>query len=102
MERLLIEGGRPLRGVVPVEGAKNAALPLLAATLLVDGPTRLFGVPDLDDVHTMLALLTNIGAKVERQGDQVLDDAGGLLRPEPPDHLVTRMRASFLVMGPLL
>jgi UDP-N-acetylglucosamine 1-carboxyvinyltransferase len=103
MERFEIEGGRPLSGRVRPAGNKNAALPMLAATLLADGPTRLRDVPDIGDVRTMLALLESLGAKVVDEGDgAVVVDPDGV-RPTPLDrHLCSRIRASLLLAGPLL
>lgn len=97
-----ILGGIPLKGTIRAEGAKNAALPLLAATLLVKGTTCLSRVPDLEDVNTMIRLLTAVGATVHRDGHQVWVDASGPLTPNPPDALVQKMRASLLIMGPLM
>ena len=65
MERFVIEGGHALRGTIAVSGAKNAALPVLSAALLVDGPVEIRNVPDLRDVHTMLKMLRTLGAQVE-------------------------------------
>jgi len=103
MDRFVIEGGVPLRGEVRVSGAKNSALPLLAATLLADGPCRLEGVPDLRDIDTMLRILRTLGLRAERSADgtvetEVLDE--GACRA--PYELVKTMRASICVLGPLL
>jgi UDP-N-acetylglucosamine 1-carboxyvinyltransferase len=102
MDKLLIEGGQRLRGEVTVSGAKNAALPLLTAALLTREPVCLSNVPDLNDVATMLRLLAQMGVKVERQGDAVSLDASGLDNPVAPYELVKTMRASILVLGPLV
>ena len=102
MDRLVIEGGKPLNGTVQISGAKNAALPLLAATLLAPGEHVLHNVPDLRDTLTMLRLLESLGARWERQGGTVRvrnDTLGGA---EAPYDLVKTMRASVLVLGPLL
>ncbi|MHC4493975.1 MAG: UDP-N-acetylglucosamine 1-carboxyvinyltransferase, partial [Planctomycetota bacterium] len=69
MDAILVEGGNPLRGEVPVSGAKNAALPILAATLLVDGEVRLEGLPELRDIKTMLRLLAELRSAVEHNAD---------------------------------
>ena len=103
MEALRITGGTPLRGTVAVAGAKNAALPILAATLLATSPVRLLGVPHLLDVATLGLLLRRLGVSVARCPDdslvvETIDD-----RPRrADDRLVRRMRASFCVLGPLL
>ncbi|MHC4954557.1 MAG: UDP-N-acetylglucosamine 1-carboxyvinyltransferase [Planctomycetota bacterium] len=103
MDKLVIEGGVPLRGRVSVAGAKNAALPLLAATLLCEGESRISGVPDLRDIRTMLRLLTVLGCEVEREPDGTLRIAVRDEAPfEAPYDIVKEMRASFSVLGPLL
>lgn len=97
-----IQGGRPLAGRVQTEGAKNAALPLLAATLLSDEPVRLSNVPAVEDVATMRALLSHFGKTIVSQDDVFEIQESGSLQPLAPDALVRRMRASFIVLGPLL
>ncbi len=103
MDRLLIRGGVPLAGEVRVSGAKNAALPLMCAALLTDQPLRLSNTPHLRDVTTMLGLLARMGVEVsvdERLGVELC--AAKLANPEAPYELVRTMRASILVLGPLL
>ncbi|MHB8837103.1 MAG: UDP-N-acetylglucosamine 1-carboxyvinyltransferase [Candidatus Methylomirabilia bacterium] len=102
MESITIAGGPRLRGSVRVGGAKNAALPILAATILVPGEHRIRNVPRLRDVDTMARLLEILGAKVERRGDEMLVETGALSGEEAPYDLVKTMRASVLVLGPLL
>ena len=105
MDKLLIRGGRPLQGEVTISGAKNAALPELCAALLSAEPVTLHNVPRLQDVATTLKLLRNMGVKAERsesRPDEVVIDAGALSSPEAPYDLVKTMRASILVLGPLL
>jgi UDP-N-acetylglucosamine 1-carboxyvinyltransferase len=102
MDKLAIQGGIPLRGEVRVSGAKNAALPLMCAALLSESPLRLGNVPRLRDVSTMLQLLAQMGVAAERDGDAVLLDARRLERPLAPYELVKTMRASILVLGPLV
>ena len=103
MDKLLIRGGRTLHGMVEVAGAKNAALPELCAALLTDQPVVFDNVPRLQDVSTMLKLLTNMGVRVERtEHGQVSLDASALERAEAPYELVKTMRASVLALGPLL
>jgi UDP-N-acetylglucosamine 1-carboxyvinyltransferase len=106
MDKLVIEGGRPLEGEVSVSGAKNAALPLMAATLLAPGRHILRNVPRLADVSTMSRLLKNMGAEVERSeaaGSQVLTiQVPDSLDPVAPYDLVKTMRASVVVLGPLI
>jgi UDP-N-acetylglucosamine 1-carboxyvinyltransferase len=102
MDRLLIEGGTPLKGEATISGAKNAALPLLTAALLTRDPVTLANVPDLNDVATMLRLLAQMGVKVSRHGDSVTLDASVLDNPVAPYEMVKTMRASILVLGPLV
>ncbi len=103
MDKLLIRGGRELRGEVPISGAKNAALPELCAALLTAQPVNLLNVPRLQDVATMLKLIRNMGVKVEQgQDGTVRIDASTLSSPEAPYELVKTMRASVLALGPLL
>jgi len=103
MDKLLIRGGRQLRGEVLVSGAKNAALPELCAALLSDRPVTLHNVPRLNDVTTMLKLLRNMGMAAERDDSGTVRlDAGPLHTPEAPYELVKTMRASVLALGPLL
>jgi UDP-N-acetylglucosamine 1-carboxyvinyltransferase len=105
MDKLLIRGGQRLAGEITISGAKNAALPELCAALLTDEPVRYANVPRLQDVGTMLKVLRNMGVRAERdeaRPDEVTVDAGPLTSPEAPYDLVKTMRASILVLGPLL
>jgi len=102
MDKIHIHGGKPLEGTVQISGAKNAALPILAATLLVPGLHTLNNVPDLRDTRTMLKLLETLGATHSREGMTVNVDTSGLTGGEAPYDLVKTMRASVLVLGPLL
>ncbi|HUG23224.1 UDP-N-acetylglucosamine 1-carboxyvinyltransferase [Piscinibacter sp.] len=105
MDKLLIRGGRRLSGEVTISGAKNAALPELCAALLTDEPVTLSNVPRLQDVNTTLKLLRNMGATAERSEsapDTITLNAGSVTSPEAPYDLVKTMRASILVLGPLL
>jgi UDP-N-acetylglucosamine 1-carboxyvinyltransferase len=102
MDKLRIEGGRPLKGSIPISGAKNAALPILAASLLAEKPLLVSNVPHLQDVSTTLRLLQRMGVRSEREGDLVSLDASAVNSPEAPYELVRTMRASILVLGPLL
>ncbi len=103
MDKLLIRGGRPLRGEIRISGAKNAALPELCAALLSAEPVTLRNIPRLQDVATMLKLIRNMGAKAEFSNDgTVLLDSADLHFPEAPYEMVKTMRASVLALGPLL
>ncbi|MDM0038183.1 UDP-N-acetylglucosamine 1-carboxyvinyltransferase [Variovorax sp. J22G21] len=103
MDKLLIRGGRTLRGEVLISGAKNAALPELCAALLTAEPVTLHNVPRLQDVATMLQLVRNMGVTAKRDDNGTVNiDAGALSNPEAPYELVKTMRASVLALGPLL
>lgn len=102
MDYLSIEGGVRLEGRVPVSGAKNSALKLMAATLLCHGESVLFNVPRISDVFTMAEVLERLGAGVAFEGNTLRIDTSGEIRSETPYDLVRRMRASINVLGPLL
>ena len=103
MQKLLIQGGVPLEGTLRVSGAKNAALPILCASLLADQPLRLANVPRLNDVDTMLTLLARMGVEGARDaGHGVVLDAARVRDRFAPYELVKTMRASILTLGPLL
>ncbi len=102
MNKFVIQGGVPLRGEIATSGAKNSALPALAASLLTAEPVRLLRIPRVRDIGTMEKLLNHAGARVDIQGGQVLVHAAEITRPEAPYDLVKTMRASSLVLGPLV
>jgi UDP-N-acetylglucosamine 1-carboxyvinyltransferase len=102
MDAIRIRGGRPLSGTIRISGAKNAALPILCATLLSDGESLLRNVPKLRDIDTSAALIRFLGRRVEVNAPEVRVAAGGDPRPEAPYELVKQMRASIMVLGPLL
>ncbi|MFW5957754.1 MAG: UDP-N-acetylglucosamine 1-carboxyvinyltransferase [Desulfosalsimonas sp.] len=102
MDAILIKGGKSLNGKVHISGAKNAALPMLAASLLTAGKFRFENVPELKDIESILQLLSSMGAEVERNGHTVRVDTSELNSFEAPYELVRKMRASVLVLGPLL
>jgi UDP-N-acetylglucosamine 1-carboxyvinyltransferase len=102
MDKLIINGGHPLAGEIRISGAKNAALPLIAATLLTPGEHVLHNVPDLRDTRTILALLEDLGVSWRREGTSLYIDSADLHDFEAPYDLVKTMRASILVLGPLL
>ena len=102
MDKFVVEGGRPLEGEVKISGSKNAALPIMAATLLAPGKYRISNVPRLRDVRTMAHLLRIIGAKVEIAEHTLVIDTTLADFPEAPYELVRTMRASIYVLGPLL
>lgn len=102
MEKLVIEGGRRLEGEVRISGAKNAALPLMAATLLAPGEHLLRNVPNLRDTRTFIRLLENLGVTARWQDDLLYLDSSNLSHAEAAYELVKTMRASVLVLGPLV
>lgn len=102
MDRLVIKGGKPLKGDVDISGAKNAALPILAAALLTAGRNTIDGVPDLRDVRTMGKLLVHIGAEFSWDKGVVRVNSARLKHHEAPYDMVKTMRASVLVLGPLV
>jgi UDP-N-acetylglucosamine 1-carboxyvinyltransferase len=102
MQKLSIQGGVPLSGEIRVSGAKNAALPILAAALLSRSPLSVENLPRLRDVETMLALLERMGVRVSREEGAARLDAGGAIEPIAPYELVKTMRASILALGPLV
>ncbi|UTY57320.1 UDP-N-acetylglucosamine 1-carboxyvinyltransferase [Massilia sp. erpn] len=102
MDKLIIQGGKRLMGDVTISGAKNAALPILCAGLLTSGDVKLSNVPKLHDVSTILKLLGQTGLQVSQDGDKVTLNGSKITKLEAPYELVKTMRASILVLGPLL
>ena len=102
MDKLLIQGGHRLSGEIRISGAKNAALPILCAGLLTEDTVQLTNVPKLQDVATMLKLLQQMGLRVEVDGERVALNGRAVDKPEAPYEMVKTMRASILVLGPLL
>lgn len=103
MEKLVIHGGKPLEGTVRVSGAKNAVLPIIVASMLGTTQSVLTEIPKLDDVHTVCEVITSLGVYIDQsQAGTLVIDASHLTSTSAPYDLVRRMRASFLVMGPLL
>ncbi|MBR5390584.1 MAG: UDP-N-acetylglucosamine 1-carboxyvinyltransferase [Clostridia bacterium] len=97
-----IQGGAPLRGIVPVSGAKNSVLPILAATLLNGGRSILHNCPDLRDVRSAIAILRHLGCRVQREGDTVTVDSSSVERWDVPHELMREMRSSVIFLGPIL
>ncbi len=102
MQKIIVEGDRRLEGTVAISGAKNAALPILVSSLLAEGWSVYDNVPDLRDIRTIKELLTNLGVQVEMEGNVVKANACAVNNHEAPYDLVRTMRASVLVLGPLL
>ncbi len=102
MDKFRIVGGTPLSGELPVSGSKNSALPALAACLLTEEPVTLRRIPQVKDIHTMEELLAHTGTKIVDEGGTVCVNAKSLNNPEAPYEVVKTMRASSLVLGPLV
>lgn len=102
MEKLIITGGNRLTGTVKISGAKNAVLPIIAASLLGTSPSTLEEIPDLEDVRTFTHVLEHLGVETQREADSLFIDSSNITSCDAPYELVRKMRASFLVMGPLL
>ncbi len=102
MDKIVIKGGEKLEGKVKISGSKNAALPILAASILSNGKNEIMNVPDLRDITTMSKLLQNMGIKVSQWGNKVKIQTNGFKNHIAPYDLVRTMRASVVVLGPLL
>lgn len=102
MDKLVIEGGSPLSGTIRIHGAKNAALPILAASLLAEGVHSLHNVPKLLDIETMLDILDRLGCRCVHQEDTVTIDTSAVGTSHVPEDLMRQMRSSIFLMGPLL
>src|SRR5210317_2098368 len=102
MDVFRIEGGKPLTGTVEVGGAKNAVLPIFAATLLTGESCRIKGVPDLTDIHFMAKILRYLGARVDQLGPNTWEIEAGEIHHRAPYDLVRQMRASICLLGPLV
>ncbi|MNW29402.1 UDP-N-acetylglucosamine 1-carboxyvinyltransferase [Fontibacillus panacisegetis] len=102
MDKLVIEGGRPLSGSIRIHGAKNAALPIMAASLLCEGKVQLQNVPRLLDIDVMLGILNRLGCSAIHKGDTVIVETSGANTCHVPEDLMKQMRSSIFLMGPLL
>lgn len=102
MSQFIVQGGHELKGSVKISGSKNAALPILAATLLTDEPCTLHNVPDISDVHTFLSIMESLGAQVSFKNNTVHVDASRVKPAHVEHEQVKKMRASILLLGPLL
>jgi len=102
MDKILIEGQKPLSGSVKISGAKNAVLPIMTAALMAKGKSVITRVPDLRDTKTMIRLMEIVGAKCTFDSGRLEIDGSTVNNPEAPYDLVKTMRASFYVLGPLL
>ena len=102
MKSVYIRGNASLYGEVTIQGSKNAALPIMAAALLVPGMCVLRNCPRISDVDHMCRILTSVGCRIDRRGRQIGIDAAALTDSRLPEEYVTRMRSSIMLMGPLL
>ncbi len=101
MEYLSVNGGNRLYGTARLHGAKNSALPILTATVLIKGKTVIYNCPDLSDVENTIRILNAVGAKAERKGNTVTVDASGSISGEVPESIMSEMRSSILFLGAL-
>ncbi|WP_339062321.1 UDP-N-acetylglucosamine 1-carboxyvinyltransferase [Tepidibacillus marianensis] len=102
MDSFIIEGGRPLSGRIKIQGAKNAALPILAASLLADGIHQIDDIPQLSDIDVMVQILQRLGVKVDVDQHLITLDTHSITTTEVPEELMSQMRSSIFLMGPLL
>ena len=102
MSKFIIQGGQKLRGEVKISGSKNAALPIIAATILNSGKTTLYNVPNIQDVQTMYEIIEEIGGKVTKKNKKVIIDTSKIHRFEIPDNLMRKMRSSVILAGALI
>lgn len=102
MEKYIINGGKKLSGEVSIYGAKNAVLPILAATVIGGSKSTLFNVPNLRDVKIMENILTSLGCNIDRMGSTMVVDSSTLNEIVVPEDLVREMRSSIILMGALL
>ena len=102
MSKFIIQGGKKLEGEVKISGSKNAALPIIAATVLNGGKTTLYNVPDIHDVQTMFEIIKDIGGEVIKKNNKVIIDTGKIHTYEIPDNLMRQMRSSVILAGALI
>ena len=99
MSRLIVEGGRPLRGELPVQGAKNSALPVLASSILCNSKSIIHNCPDLLDVNASCRILSYLGCSIAKEKDTIIVDPSGISRFDIPDYLMREMRSSIVFLG---
>jgi UDP-N-acetylglucosamine 1-carboxyvinyltransferase len=102
MGSYIITGGKKLEGETTVSGSKNAALPILAASILNNGITKLYNVPNIYDIKVMIEILRNLGCKVKRIRDKIIVDSRNIKKYEIPEELMKKMRSSVILAGALL
>ena len=102
MSSYIIEGGRKLEGETYVSGSKNASLPIMAATLLNKGISKLYNVPNIHDIQMMIEILKGLGCKIKKNGNKVVVDSSNVHKFEIPENLMREMRSSVVIAGGLL
>ena len=102
MSSYIIEGGNKLHGKTYVSGSKNAALPIMAASILNKGITKLYNVPNIHDTQMMIEILKTLGCKIKKNANKVVIDSSNICKCEIPEHLMRQMRSSVILAGSLL
>ena len=102
MSSYIIQGGKKLEGVVKVSGSKNASLPILAASILNGGTTKLYNVPNIHDAQKMIEILKLLGCKVKKKENKVIIDSSNLKNYEIPENLMREMRSSVILAGSII
>ena len=102
MSKFIIQGGKRLEGEVKISGSKNAALPIIAATILNSGKTTLYNVPNIQDVQTMFEIVKQIGGKVTKKNNKIIIDTSKVHKYEIPEELMRKMRSSVILAGALI
>ena len=102
MSKYIVKGGKKLEGIVKVSGSKNAALPIIAASILNKGTTKLYNIPDIHDTKVTLEILKFLGCKVTKNNDNIYVDAKNIFRKEIPEHLMRKMRSTVIIAGAIL
>ena len=102
MSKFIIQGGKKLEGEVKISGSKNAALPIIAATILIQGKTTLYNVPNIQDVQTMYEIIKDIGGKVTKKNNKIIIDTSKIHTYEIPENLMRKMRSSVILAGAII
>ena len=102
MSKFIIQGGKKLEGEVKISGSKNAALPIIAATVLIQGKTTLYNVPNIQDVQTMFEIIKDIGGKVSKKNNKIIIDTSKIHTYEIPENLMRKMRSSVILAGAII
>ena len=102
MSSYIIQGGKKLEGEIKISGSKNASLPILAASILNGGTTKLYNVPNIHDAQKMLEILELLGCKIKKKENKIIIDSSKVKKHEIPEHLMREMRSSVIIAGALL